>query len=331
MVSSITDIRRLIRHGLFKSNPYYILGGGMNTLFTGDFPGIVIQVNIKGVLLRRQTKYKVVIDVGAGEDWIAFVKFAINKNWGGVENLSYIPGTVGAAPIQNIAAYGQNFEDVFCGLWAVDITTGKKRFFTKKMCQFGYRTSIFKTSLKGKYIVTSVRISLRKKPKVNLSYYSRSASVEAEIRKIASAPYSIKDVSHAIIRIRKTKFPNWNKTGTLGSFFLNPVVHKDKLKIIQKAFPDIQFYPVEKLSYLPLNSEVFKHEDHVKLPAGWLLESAGWRGKRIGEVGTSPNQALVIINYGKANAQDILRFADMMAADCKKKFDIALTPEVNII
>lgn len=303
----------------------------MNTLFTGNFPGMVIQVNIKGITVRRQTKYKVIIDAGAGEDWIGLVEYAIDKNWGGIENLSYIPGKVGAAPIQNIAAYGQNFENVFCGLWAVDIATGKKKFFTKKMCQFGYRTSIFKTSLKGNYVVTSVRMSLTKNPKVNLSYYSRSASVEAEIRKIASAPYSIKDVSRAIIRIRKTKFPNWNVLGTLGSFFLNPVVHKNKLKLIQKTFPDIQFYPAEKLIYVPLGSDIFKHEDHVKLPAGWLLESAGWRGKRIGEVGTSPNQALVIINYGRATAQDILHFANMMATDCKKKFDITLVPEVNII
>jgi len=325
------DLNIIFSNPKLKKEKLFILGQGFNTLFTTNFKGLILKIEIKGINKIKESKNEVILEVGAGEDWIKLVDYTLDKKLFGLENLSLIPGSVGAAPVQNIAAYGQSFEDVFVSLSAYNIETGKTEKFTKNKCQFSYRDSFFKKNGKNNFIITKVRLRLIKIFKNEISYHSRYGSLEEELKKFSKPPYSAKDISYAVTRIRKRKFPDWKKLGTAGSFFLNPVITKKKLKKLQEVYPEIQYYPVDKLSYPKRNDPTFKHNNYVKIPAGWLFEELGWKGKRLGDVGTSSEQSLVVINYRNAKPKDILNFTKAMARDFKNNFNINLEPEVIII
>ena len=309
----------------------FILGGGSNILFQKNYPGTVVQIATKGINVIKEDNANVLVELSAGESWNGFVHWAINNGYSGIENMVLIPGTVGAAATQNIAAYGQNIEDVFESLDTVEISSGKSIVFDKKAMKLGYRESIFKRELRNKFIITNVRIKLGKNDSIDMSYHSRYESLESELSKFASPPYNIRDIAKAVSVIRERKFPDWEKIGTAGSFFLNPVIAKKELIELQKKVPNVQFYPIDKLTYPTPDDPKFVHADYVKIAAGWLLEELGWKGKWIGKVGTSPNQSLVIITQKGATAQEIVSFAEKMKADVKKAYNINLIPEVNII
>ena len=296
-----------------RLRPMFILGGGSNLLFTKNIKGLVIKNEIKGIKVERSFKHCVHVSVGGGENWHEFVLWCIKKSMGGVENLSLIPGTVGAAPIQNIGAYGVELEEVFVKLEAIELKTGRKRIFWKKDCGFGYRDSIFKKEAKGKFFITKVFLRLTKKPKLNLSYGAIQATLKANgVRKP-----TIRKVSDAVIQIRNSKLPDPAKIGNSGSFFKNPEVSKSKFKKLQNRFPNIVFYELSS--------------GKVKIPAGWLIEQCGWKGKRVGQTGTHKNQALVLVNHGKATGKEVFQLAKRIMKSVEKKFGIKLTPEVNII
>lgn len=330
-VKSRDSLIKILKDPKLSKEKKYVLGEGSSTFFTKDFDGLVLKLNFKGIKIVSENESEVVLEIGVSENWHELVLFAIKNNWAGIENMSLIPGTVGAAPVHNIAAYGQNFEDVFVSLDAVDMATGKLKTFDKKGLQFAYRESVFKKKLKNKFIIVKVRIKLEKATKTNLSYHSRYESLESELKNFAKPPYTLADISKAVINIRSRKFPDWKIHGNTGSYFKNPVVTKSQLKKILKKYPGVQYYPVDKLTYPNPDDPAFDHSNHVKVAAGWLLDEIGWKGKRIGNVGTSPNQAMVIVNYGGANAGEILAFAEKMSSDFKKHFGVNLEPEVNII
>jgi UDP-N-acetylmuramate dehydrogenase len=328
-VISVNDLVDVINIPQLSHLPIFVLGQGANVLFTKNFDGLIIKNSIKGVKIIAEDIKSIVIEAGAGENWDQFVRYCIDQNWGGIENMIYIPGTVGAAPVQNIAAYGQNFSDVFMRLSAMEIATKQIKTFTKEECEFEYRDSRFKTRECGKYIVVSVQIKLSKNPEVNTSYFEtgqtigKSMSLSGELANIDSP--TIKDVANAVENIRKQKLPDVSQVGTAGSFFKNPVVARAKYEELKRADPDLQCYPVEGLNYTHDN-----HDDLVKIPAGRLLDRLGWKGKRIGNVGTYPTQALAVVNYG-ASADEILAFTKQMQAVVKNNYGIDLAPEVQII
>ena len=335
-VKSIGEINEVLSLSEVKDLPILVLGDGANILFTKNFDGLVIKIKIEGINVVDETKDSVILEIGAGEEWDDLVTFAVNNNWGGIENMALIPGTVGAAAAQNIAAYGQNLIDVFVSLDAFDLVNGNIKTFTKDECEFSYRESIFKNKLKNKFIVTKIRIKLTKNPIVNIDYfetgktYTSKGSLRNEIETTNKPPYSIKDVSKAVINIRKRKLPDPNIIGTAGSFFKNPIVTKEIYENLKKEDSDLQCYPVDKLTYPKLDDTALTYADYVKLPAGRLLDNLGWKGKKIGKVGTFPSQALAVVNYG-ASGKEILEFTKKMQEDVYNKYKIKLEPEVNII
>ena len=294
--------------------PVFILGGGSNMLLTKDVAGLVLKNEIRGISVIRKNKETVALKIGGGENWHTFVLWCIKQGYGGVENLSLIPGTVGASPIQNIGAYGVELKDVFLKLDAIEIATGKKRTFTKEDCLFGYRDSVFKKTLKGQYFITAVYLQLTHRAhQLNMDYGAIKKILEE--RKIKSP--TIKAISDAVIHIRATKLPDPADLGNSGSFFKNPEISRQQFEQLQKRFPAIVFYD------LPNNQ--------VKVPAGWLIEQCGWKGKRVGNTGAHAKQALVLVNYGAATGQEIEALAYQIVDSVYKRFGIRLTPEVNII
>lgn len=314
----------------FPNTKIFVLGAGANILLTRDFDGLVIKDSILGVSVIKNNDRQVVLEIGGGENWHKLVMYAVNNGWGGIENLVYIPGTVGAAPVQNIAAYGQNFEDVFVSLDAIEISTLKKFTFSKKDCEFGYRESRFKSRDFGKYFITKVRIRLAKNPQMNTSYfetgktYAKNVSLAGELKNVASP--TVKDVALAVMKIRKSKLPEVSEVGTAGSVFKNPIVSREKYEELKKKDPDLQCYPVEGLKYQKKVSG-----DYVKIPAGRLLDNLGWKGKRIGQVGTHPTQALAVVNYGGARTEEILDFMNKMKNAVKEAYGISLEEEILIV
>jgi len=328
-VESEDELLRLIGMPAYKNVRKIVLGEGANILFLGDFDGLVIKNLIKGVKVVSESSEFVELEIGAGESWHELVMFAIEKGWGGIENMVYIPGTVGAAPVQNIAAYGQNFSDVFCSLDAIELESGDHFTFLKADCEFEYRNSRFKTREMGKFVVTKVRIRLAKNPKVNLSYfeigksYAKKVSLVGELKNITNP--TIRDVAEAVVRIRKNKLPKVSEIGTAGSVFKNPVVSRAKYEELKKEDQDLQSYPVENLNY-----EKEATGEYVKIPAGRLLDNLGWKGRRIGNVGTYETQALAVVNYG-ATPAEILNFIKQMKKVVKDNYGIALEEEILII
>lgn len=308
-----------------KDEPLLFLGAGANILFTKNFPGTVAKINFSGIKVIKETDTDVEVVAAAGQNWHELVTWSVNHSLSGLENMALIPGTVGGAAIGNIAAYGGNQEDAFVNLQATNLKSRKTEEFSKSDCQFAYRDSFFKNN---KYLITSVRYLLSKIPHLDTSYHAtRHASLLPTLQQIAKEPYSVKDIYNAIVKMRLDKLPNINKVGTAGSFFKNPIITKEKYVQMQSQVPDLLAYPVDKLSYIDPNDQ----DKYVKLSVARVLDELGWKGKTIGRVSTSPNQALYVINLGGATGQEIYEYAEAMRADIKKHFDISLDYEVQII
>lgn len=312
-ISSLDDWAALMQTPEYKQGPVLILGGGSNMLLVNDYPGLVAQVDLLGKEVISETEDEVVVAAGAGENWHAWVLFCVENGWGGIENLSLIPGRVGAAPIQNIGAYGVEIKDVFEYLEAVHLKTGDPVTFRLQQCHFGYRDSIFKRALRGEYLITKVAFRLSKKPVLNTGY----GAIEQELAAIPAEKRTIQDVSQAVIRIRQSKLPDPAVIGNAGSFFKNPEIPTAQFEALLLQFPGIVGYPVS--------------ETITKVPAGWLIEQAGWKGKRFGEYGVHANQALVLVNYGNARGADIYQLSTDILQSVKGKFGIDLEREVNVI
>lgn len=289
-----------------------MLGSGSNILFTSDYHGLVLKNNIGGIKVVHEDDEHYYVEAGAGVSWNEFVIFCVENNFGGVENLSLIPGTVGAAPIQNIGAYGVELKDSMHSLRCVDLKEKQSLVFSNKDCDFGYRSSVFKTKLKGKVVITSVTFRLTKKHKVHLEY--GAIQTQLSLKEI-SAP-TIKDVSDAVMAIRRSKLPDPKIIGNAGSFFKNPVVSEAEFLKIKKVHPGVV-------------ANTF--EGGYKLAAGWLIEAAGWKGYREGNVGCYDKQALVLVNYGGASGLEILNLAQKIIRSVFEIFGIELVPEVNIV
>ena len=306
---SVPHLKKAIAFAKQKDLRILVLGGGSNILFKSDFDGLVIHNSLKGKEFITESELR----VSGGENWHELVLFCVKKELYGIENLSLIPGSVGAAPIQNIGAYGVELQEVFVSLEALMIETGKIRTFTKEECKFGYRDSIFKRELKGKVIIVSVTLSLSKEKKINTSYRVLSDTLS---EKGINDP-DISDISSTVIEIRKSKLPDPDEIGNTGSFFKNPVISTEQFDQLKSDFPDIPSYPIT--------------ERQVKVPAGWLIDKAGWKGKRIGDAGVHDKQALVLVNHGNASGEEIWNLATEICLSISEKFDITLTPEVNVI
>jgi len=331
-IKNENELKELFSNPLFKKNKKFFLGGGSNILLTGDFNGIVIKIALLGKKVLKENRREVFLEVGAGENWHDLVTYVVNNNWGGIENLAFIPGTVGAAPMQNIAAYGGNFSDVFVSLDAFNVETGKIEKFNKAECKLGYRNSIFKKELKDKYIILKVRLFLSKNPKIETSYYQIGItrdSIKEELEKIAKIPYGVKDVYQAVVNIRTRKLPDPVKTPTVGSFFLNSVVSRKKYEELKKQVSELQCYPLDQLHYV--NSPTLKNEDFVKVATGRLIQELGWLGKWVGNVGIHDKHALVIVTNGKATGEEVVNFAEMVKRDFFERYGIKLETEVNLI
>lgn len=294
--------------------PKLILGGGSNVLFTGDFSGLIIKNTILGIKRIGEDDRQVTLEIGGGVIWHDLVLWAVGNNYGGLENLSLIPGTVGAAPIQNIGAYGVEFDSVFDRLDAINLSTGEKEVFDKEACKFGYRNSIFKHKLKGRFFITRVQVRLtRKGHRLSLDY----GDIRNTLEKKGITHPKIKDVSEAVITIRSSKLPDPGLIGNAGSFFKNPVIGETAYEDLLQVYPDMPGFPAGA--------------GKRKVPAAWLIEQAGWKGFRQGDAGVYPKHALVLVNYGQARGAEIQHLSEAIRASVREIFQIELEPEVNLI
>jgi len=312
-VTSAQELADLYASRKLRPVKKLILGGGSNVLFTRNWLGLVVHIGISGIEVIDTSDERVLVSVGAGEIWHQLVLWAVERGYGGLENLSLIPGTVGAAPMQNIGAYGVELKDVFHSLEAFDIKTGKVVRFYKEDCSFDYRHSVFKGELKGKFVITRVNLSLTRKPELNISY----GAIRATLEEKGVAKPTIRDVSNAVIHIRQSKLPDPAETGNAGSFFKNPVIEKPHFEALEALYPEIPHYQLT--------------EDIYKIPAGWLIETCGWKGYREGHMGVHDRQALVLVNYGGANGMDIKKLSDRIKKSVQDTFQIDLEREVNLV
>lgn len=312
-VSDIEQLKEILQHPDYQGVERLILGGGSNLLLTKDFDGIAIKIVIKGIEKYREDEQNIWLKAGAGEIWHDLVLYCVNNGYAGIENLSLIPGTVGAAPMQNIGAYGVEIKEVFESLEAIEIKTGKSRIFTKEECQFGYRESIFKHAVKGEYVIVNVSFKLNKTPVYHVEY----GAIKDTLAEMGVEKLSIKAISNAVISIRQSKLPNPAEIGNAGSFFKNPEIPKAQFDLLKEQFPAIPSYPV--------------NEQTVKVPAGWLIEQAGWKGQRFGNIGVHARQALVLVNYGNGKGNEIKELSQKIQDSIKEKFGIQLSAEVNFI
>lgn len=305
-------LKQLLSLPELKDEPKLVLGGGSNILFTRDYNGIVIKNSIPGIKIIFEDDKHCLVKAGAGVVWNDLVLFAVEKNLGGIENLVSIPGTVGASPVQNIGAYGEEFQNTFHSLKGIFLDSGKESVFEKEECQFGYRDSIFKKELKDKFIITYVILELYKNPQPVFNY----GPIKDELDKLNKADLSIKDISDIIAKIRNEKLPDPTSIGNAGSFFKNPEIDKEQFLELKKEHPEIPCFTTP--------------HGKVKIPAGWLIEKCGWKGKRLQNVGVHEHQALVLVNYGNASGSDVLALAYEIKISVIKTFGIDLTEEVNI-
>lgn len=313
---SITQLEHLAPTIIQLQNdhiPYYVIGGGSNILFTKDYLGTIVQIAWKGIEILKENDEHVWVKVAAGEVWHDFVLFCINNNLSGIENLSLIPGTVGAAPIQNIGAYGAEVKQTIETVTYWHTETHKIEQLNNQQCDFGYRDSIFKNQLKGKAIITHLTFRLNKKNTPNLSY----GTIQETLNQKGITEPTLQQISEAICAIRQSKLPNPAEIGNAGSFFKNPEIDKDLLLHLQTEYPSIPHY--------------FIKEQKVKIPAAWLIEQCGWKGKKVGQAGVHHQQALVIVNYGEATGEQIWNIAQQIQKDVKNKFNIDIQPEINIL
>ena len=308
--SAVEELQQLILEN--KGQELFILGGGSNLLLTQNIDQLVLKNEIRGISVVAETQDDIHLKVGAGEVWHEFVLFCVQNNYNGVENLSLIPGNVGASPMQNIGAYGIEVKDVIIEVEALKISTGNLQTFSNEDCKFGYRESIFKGEVKGQYIITNVTFKLQKNAKVNTSY----GAIEQELNSKGIHNPSIKDVSDAVISIRKSKLPDPAEIGNAGSFFKNPIIPFSLYESLKVKYPTLPSYP--------------STPGFVKVPAGWLIEQAAWKGKTFENYGVHKNQALVLVNYGSASGKQIWDLSTQIIADIQGKFGIELEREVNV-
>jgi UDP-N-acetylmuramate dehydrogenase len=311
-VHSISELKSILAANTNEKK--FILGGGSNMLLTKDIDALVIHIDLKGKEVIKENDDFVWVESQAGEVWHDFVLYTIDNNFGGLENMSLIPGNVGTTPVQNIGAYGTEIKDTFVSCEAMNIITQEMKTFTNDQCNFGYRESIFKNQVKDQYIITSVIFKLTKRNhKINTSY----GDILAELAKNNIAEPTLKDVSNAVIAIRQSKLPDPKELGNSGSFFKNPILLKSDFEKIHQKFPEMKYYEVS--------------ETEVKVPAGWLIEQAGFKGKRFGDAGVHKNQALVLVNYGNATGQEILAVSKEVQKTVFETFGIHIEAEVNVI
>ena len=306
----LVEFTRLEKPGTDK---FVILNGGSNILFTADYEGLVIRINTRGIRRLKEDKGYVWVQACAGVNWHVFVTYCINNGLGGLENLSLIPGNVGAAPVQNIGAYGVEQKDAFDELEAINIQTGEIRLFGKRACRFGYRNSIFKKEERGRWIILRVTYKLLKQPAYNVTY----GAIRSELEKMRETQLSVKTIGEAVCNIRRSKLPDTEITGNAGSFFKNPVVSFKKYQDLKERYPDLVAFETGG--------------GRMKLAAGWLIDQLGWKGYREGDAGVWKTQALVLVNYGNATGTEILHLAEKIRKSVENEFGIKLEPEVNIL
>ncbi|GGW23058.1 UDP-N-acetylmuramate dehydrogenase [Arenibacter certesii] len=311
-IKSVSDLRAALTLDGYPD--LFILGGGSNMLITQDLNYLVLYINIKGITTVWEDEDHICIAVNAGENWHGLVLWTLKHNYGGLENLSLIPGNSGTAPIQNIGAYGVELKDTFVSCKAIEIATQKLHQFSKDDCKFGYRESFFKNEGKGKYIITSIQLKLTKR---NHRKHMDYGAIASELDKQGIIDPSIQDISNAVVAIRQSKLPNPEELGNSGSFFKNPVLNTKDFQSFISNHPEAPFYKVS--------------ETEFKVPAGWLIEKSGFKGKRYGDAGIHKNQALVLVNYGNATGTEIMVMAEHIMATVYKNFKIVINPEVNII
>lgn len=313
-IDTVEDLQTLVKSGEIKQHKPLILSGGNNILFQDEvFEGLVVYINTKGIEIIGENEDEVIVRAQAGEDWPEFVKYCVGKGWYGLENLAHIPGKVGAAPVQNIGAYGIELKDSFLQCEAMELATGETRVFTKEECRFGYRESIFKGELKGQYVITSVDFLLKKNAPLHLEY----GNIKTYLEQNGINTPTLQQLHDAICAIRDAKLPDVKQIGSAGSFFKNPVIGKEQFEALQKDYPNIPHYP--------------DAEGMVKVPAGWLIEQAGWKGWRDEHVGAYEKQALVLVHYGGGKGNDIVELSHRIQDSVEAKFGIRISPEVNFV
>ncbi len=312
-IKSENDFSELLREEKFRSQQKLILGGGSNILFTKSFDGIVVKNSFTGISIVKEDENCVWVRAAAGEVWHQFVLWCIEKNLAGLENLSLIPGQVGAAPMQNIGAYGVEIRDLFDELEAIEIATGEKVNFKNAECEFGYRESVFKNKFKNQFLISAVTFRLNKIPKFNVNY----GDIKMTLDEMRVNDLTIKAVSDAVIKIRSSKLPDPKVLGNAGSFFKNPVISKEEFESFISKNPLANNYP--------------QKDGTVKVPAGWLIEQCGWKGKVVGNTGSHKSQALVLVNYGGATGNEVYQLALDIQKSVQDKFGVTIQPEVNLV
>ncbi len=312
-IKSVEDFQELMNEEKFRSENKLMLGGGSNILFTKNFDGLVIKNSLSGIEEVKEDENFVWVKAAAGEVWHQFVLWCIEKNLAGLENLSLIPGQVGAAPMQNIGAYGVEIKELFEELEAVHTVTGEKMIFKNADCEFGYRESVFKNKFKNQFLISSVTFRLNRKPKFNVNY----GDIKMTLDEMRVNELTIKAVSDAVIKIRSSKLPDPKVLGNAGSFFKNPVITKEEFDMLIAKFPLAPNYP--------------QKDGTVKVPAGWLIEQSGWKGKVVGHTGSHKSQALVLVNYGGATGDEVYQLALDIQQSVKEKFGVNIQPEVNLV
>ena len=310
--ASVEELKDVLRQYSLTEGAWLHIGGGSNLLFTGDYPGVILHSAIKGYEIVSEDAEEVVVRVGAGEVWDDFVAYTVAKGWYGAENLSLIPGEVGASAVQNIGAYGVEAKDLIVKVETVEVATGKERIFDNAECGYAYRESIFKLSLKGQYIVTKVSYRLKKTPCYHLDY----GNVRTELEKSGCA-LTLENVREGIIKIREGKLPDPKVQGNAGSFFMNPIVPRTQFEELLAQYPRMPYYEVDAC--------------RVKIPAAWMIDQCGWKGKQLGNAGVHHNQALVLVNCGGATGEEIIRLSEAIRESVSEKFGVSISPEVNFI
>ncbi len=309
--STIAELQDILKTNMVRSNSFLHIGAGSNLLFINDFDGLILHSRIQSFEILTEDEQTVFIRVGAGVLWDDFVKYCVENHFVGVENLSLIPGEVGASAVQNIGAYGVEVKDVIHKVETIDIQTLEVKQFSNKECQYGYRTSFFKKEQPNRYIITHVTFQLSKKENFVLDYSHLKENI------LEMGEISLKNIRNTIIKIRESKLPDPQKLGNAGSFFMNPIIEQKQLNILKKDYPNVPFYLL--------------NNNKVKIPAGWLIEQAGLKGKRFGNVGIHTEQALVIVNYHNATGKEVKKLSELVQEKVKAKFNISLTPEVIFI
>ena len=310
--TSVDELKQILQQENLSEKKWLHIGGGSNLLFTGDYEGVILHSAIKGTEIVHEDDESVHVRVGAGEVWDDFVAYAVNQGWYGAENLSLIPGEVGASAVQNIGAYGMEAKDLIVKVEALDVTTGNDSVFTNTECRYAYRESIFKKEWKGRYIITYVTYRLSKTPQFQLEY----GNVKGELEK-QGCELTLKNVRDVIIRIREAKLPDPKVQGNAGSFFMNPVIPRMQYESLLAKYPEMPHYKVD--------------EEWVKVPAAWMIDRCGWKGKRMGNAGVHDKQALVLVNCGGATGQEIITLSQHIQQSVYESFRIAIVPEVNFI